>query len=117
VVLQEKSIDVWKRKLDWIAARGGMALLIVHPDYVHFGGSSTSAHEFPSTLYAEFLDYVRTRYAGEYWQALPCEVAAMVAQQRIAPPVRHPKASGPATHAPATQMWRDATQTLVPHSQ
>ena len=35
-ILREKTIDIWKRKLDWIAVNGGMALLNVHPDYISF---------------------------------------------------------------------------------
>src|SRR5947209_5148491 len=34
VALKEKSIDIWKKKLDWISSCAGMALLIVHPDYM-----------------------------------------------------------------------------------
>jgi len=34
VILKEESIDIWKRKVDWIASRGGMCLLITHPDYM-----------------------------------------------------------------------------------
>src|SRR5882762_8479238 len=36
LVLREKGNDVWKRKLDWVAAHGGMAFVIVHPDYMAF---------------------------------------------------------------------------------
>ena len=31
VVLKERSIDIWKHKLDWIVAHGGMALVTVTP--------------------------------------------------------------------------------------
>jgi hypothetical protein len=30
-VMREKDIDIWKKKLDWIVEKGGMALLITHP--------------------------------------------------------------------------------------
>ena len=66
VVLQEQTIDIWTRKLDWIAAHGGMALLIVHPDYVSFAGARRSHDEFPASRYQEFLAYIKTRYAGQY---------------------------------------------------
>src|SRR5206468_966784 len=71
VVLGEKGIDIWKRKLDWIAARGGMALLNLHPDYVHFGGGPCPRDEFPVSLYEEFLNYVKNQYHGRYWHDLP----------------------------------------------
>jgi hypothetical protein len=37
-ILREPNIDIWKRKLDWIAERGGMALINTHPDYMGFEG-------------------------------------------------------------------------------
>jgi hypothetical protein len=88
VVLQEKSSDIWKQKLEWIAARGGMALLIVHPDYVGLPGAALAADEFPVALYEEFLRHVKERYAGQYWQALPREVAQHVKRHKHG--CRHP---------------------------
>ena len=38
VVLRESNIDIWKKKLDWVAERGGMVLLNTHPDYMSFEG-------------------------------------------------------------------------------
>lgn len=73
--LQEKTIALWKRKLDWVAEHGGMALVNVHPDYIQFDHSGGSSFEFPSALYEELLEYVRTKHAGKYWHALPREVA------------------------------------------
>ena len=72
--LQEKTISTWVTKLDWIAAHGGMALLNVHPDYVSFENRYDS-REFPVELYKQFLTYVRERYGGRYWSALPSQVA------------------------------------------
>lgn len=80
IVLQQTTIDIWKKKLDWIAAHGGMALVIVHPDYVNFGNSPLRRDEFPAARYRELLDYVKTAHAGQYWQALPREIAAYVAE-------------------------------------
>ena len=36
LIFRDEAIDVWKTKLDWLAANGGMALLNVHPDYLAF---------------------------------------------------------------------------------
>jgi glycosyltransferase involved in cell wall biosynthesis len=74
VVLQERDIDIWKRKLDWIVERGGMALLNTHPDYMCFDGEN-AGREFPVSYYEEFLSYVRDRYQGTFWSALPRDVA------------------------------------------
>lgn len=73
-VLGEKSIDVWRKKLDWLAEQGGMALINVHPDYMAFNGRKPGRNEYPAELYKQFLDYVRTRYNGAYWNALPREL-------------------------------------------
>lgn len=78
VLLGERGIDVWKRKLDWIAARGGMALVIAHPDYMCFGGGRPGFQEYPVARYLELLDYVSTTYQGQYWHTLPKQVAAHV---------------------------------------
>jgi glycosyltransferase involved in cell wall biosynthesis len=74
VVLREPNIDIWKKKLDWVAACGGMALLNTHPDYMCFDGQPKK-DEFPSAFYEEFLTYAKEKYSGTYWSTTPCEVA------------------------------------------
>jgi glycosyltransferase involved in cell wall biosynthesis len=76
--LGHQDIEVWKTKLDWIAQRGGMVLLNVHPDYVHHGESRGIRKDFPSRLYSEFLTHLRDKYAGAYWHALPREMNRFV---------------------------------------
>jgi len=75
VMLQERTNDIWKRKLEWIRGRRGMALLNVHPDYVSFSGVQPSPDQFDVKHYAEFLSWVRDNYSGRYWHALPKDVA------------------------------------------
>ena len=74
VIMQEKDIDIWKKKLDWIAERGGMALLISHPDYMNFDQHQPTLEEYPARYYEEFLKYVKTKYNGQYWHVLPKEM-------------------------------------------
>jgi peptidoglycan/xylan/chitin deacetylase (PgdA/CDA1 family) len=74
ILLQEKSIDTWKKKLDWIVNHGGMALLVAHPDYMNFGKSSRH-DKYPIKYYKEFLEYIKSKYEGKYWNALPKDVA------------------------------------------
>ena len=74
VVLREANINVWKEKLDWIARRGGMAMLITHPDYMCFDGDQRERDEAPASFYEEFLTYVREKYNDRYWPALPRDV-------------------------------------------
>jgi glycosyltransferase involved in cell wall biosynthesis len=75
VILREKSIDIWKKKVDWIAERGGMVLLITHPDYMHFGPGSPSLEEYPARFYEGFLQYARSKYDGQFWHVLPKEIS------------------------------------------
>jgi glycosyltransferase involved in cell wall biosynthesis len=73
-VLREQSIDIWKRKLDWIVEHGGMALLNTHPDYMCFEGQP-NRDEYAVSYYEELLRYAREKYQGSYWPVLPREVA------------------------------------------
>jgi len=82
LLLREKSPEIWLRKLDWVAQNGGMVLVNVHPDYLRFSGDRESASTFPASFYRQLLDYVRTRYAGQYWQALPRQVALFAKSAR-----------------------------------
>ena len=75
LVLRERTPEIWLRKLDWIARRGGMALVNVHPDYLRFPGEPASPSTFPVERYVELLKCVRDRYAGVYWQPLPRKMA------------------------------------------
>ena len=61
-----------------------MALLLVHPDYVSFGGGE-GILEYPSDYYRTFLEHVKERYEGQYWNALPCEVADFWAKRQSIP--------------------------------
>jgi glycosyltransferase involved in cell wall biosynthesis/peptidoglycan/xylan/chitin deacetylase (PgdA/CDA1 family) len=76
IILKEKNIDIWKRKLDWIAKKGGMALLITHPDYMSWDESDRGPEKYPVAYYREFLEYAKSKYDGQYWHALPREVAS-----------------------------------------
>jgi hypothetical protein len=103
VLMQEKNIDIWKKKLDWIADQGGMALFITHPGYMRFNNShgllpqrsmkippspplvkggwgdfhinASGYDEYPVKYYEEFLEYIKSKYEGQYWHALPREVS------------------------------------------
>ncbi len=71
------TIDLWKKKLDWISSRGGMALVNVHPDYLSFDRPAATS-EYRAGLYEQFLTHVMGRYGREAWFALPHEVATYV---------------------------------------
>jgi predicted glycosyltransferase/peptidoglycan/xylan/chitin deacetylase (PgdA/CDA1 family) len=112
VIMGEKNIDIWKKKLDWIAEQGGMALLITHPDYINFGDGGSRKEEYPLEHYKRLLDYVRVKYLGYYWHALPgemaryCEGGALSKKtQDIQKGARVPSKQGPRT-LPSRQLSR-----------
>lgn len=76
VLLQQRNIDIWKRKLNWIASRGGMALMLIHPDYLCPKGSPLRYEEYPIEYYQEFLNYVKSKYEGQYYHVQPKEMAS-----------------------------------------
>jgi hypothetical protein len=79
LLLREESSAIWKRKLDWVADKGGMALMNVHPDYMSFVEAPERGHVFNASLYSEFLEYVKQTYGDSFWSALPREIARHVA--------------------------------------
>ena len=76
ILLKDEGLDIWKQKLAWIAQRGGMAMLIAHPDYMAFGPDEPGSEEYPTQRYRDFLAHIQATYPGQYWHALPREVAA-----------------------------------------
>ncbi len=114
VLLGETSIDIWARKIDWIAAHGGMVLLNTHPDYMVMNSLDPGAWEYPASFYEELLQYIATKYEGLYWHALPRQVATYFREStgrnsrsgRNGSPVRRVKAKKP-------KIWIDLDNT--PH--
>jgi uncharacterized protein len=115
IILREPNVDIWKRKLDWVAENGGMAVLNTHSDYMSFDGTPPGREEYSVRLYMEFLDYVRTRYAGQYWHSLPGDLARFwrttAAAARQAPAVDKKKRALP--RGELCRMWRDAAMSSV----
>ncbi len=84
IILEEQGPEIWLKKLDWIAQKGGMVLVNVHPDYLNFGEKKSRAWEFPAAWYENFLKQVADRYAGQYWHVLPREMAEFASRVRPA---------------------------------
>lgn len=82
ILMKEKNIGIWKKKLDWIVEKGGMALINVHPDYMNFSKKADDKEEFPSEFYQEFLEYIKEKYSNEYWHVLPSKMASFVKENR-----------------------------------
>jgi glycosyltransferase involved in cell wall biosynthesis len=81
IIMREQGIDTWKKKLDWIAEHGGMALLISHPDYMNFNEGPPGLEEYPAHYYGQLLKYIRDKYEGQYWNPLPKEMARFWAER------------------------------------
>ncbi len=81
ILFKERDIGIWKEKLRWIADQGGMVLLNSHPDYMNFA-DKPGFEEYPSLFYEELLGHITDEYAGQYWHALPREVAEFCAAHR-----------------------------------
>lgn len=83
VIMKERTISIWKNKVDWIAEKGGMVLVNVHPDYINFNGSNDSTDMYSIDIYVALLDYIKTHYEGQYWQSLPKDVAAFMKKDKL----------------------------------
>ena len=91
LLLQETTNDIWKHKVDWIAAHGGMVLLDTHSDYMAFDGAHPTTTEYSVELYTQFLAEVRSKYEGQYWHVLPREVAGHFVRNCV--PLRRTRSS------------------------
>ncbi len=83
IIFQEKTIDIWKQKLDWIADKAGMALVNVHPDYMNFNNDQTGNLEYPVKYYEDFLEYIKNRYADRYFRAKPSQITDFYKQHYL----------------------------------
>jgi glycosyltransferase involved in cell wall biosynthesis len=100
LLLGEKTASIWKQKLDWIAEHGGMALFITHPDYITFSESpSGKAGQYPVELYKSLLEHIRCKYADDYWQPLPKEMATFIAGLPQRPTNVRPKRVAMVSHS------------------
>lgn len=73
VALGKRDGSVWERKLEYVAAQGGMALFITHPDYLD--------SEERVGAYRRLLERARTLAA--MWHALPHEIARWWRQRDV----------------------------------
>lgn len=74
LLLGEQTIGIWKRKLEWIARKGGLALINIHPDYMDFAGNRSSSC-YSYSLVKDFLEYLCREYRGRFWNLLARDLA------------------------------------------
>jgi len=66
-LLDERSIDLWKRQIDLVIEKNGLISLIVHPDY--------EMRDELKPLYKDLLKYLRElQRTRRIWVTLPSEV-------------------------------------------
>jgi peptidoglycan/xylan/chitin deacetylase (PgdA/CDA1 family) len=75
ILMKEQNIDIWKKKLDWIAEKGGMALFNAHPDYMNFNKQKNGNEEYAVERYVDILEHIKGKYKDQYWHALPKDIA------------------------------------------
>ena len=78
VLMKHESIDIWKKKLEWIVAKGGMALINVHPDYINFENHPNGNEEYPIDFYKDFLIHIEKTYPNQYCNILPRELSRFI---------------------------------------
>jgi hypothetical protein len=67
----ETTPRIWYRKIDFIEQYSGMALVNVHPDYMH--ATARSNGRYPMRFYEQLLRYMSGK--NDYWHALPRDAA------------------------------------------
>lgn len=77
LLLEEADASIWEDKTDWLIERGGMVLVNVHPDYMHFSGGGNGM-TFPADRYERLLRKIREGHADDAWHVLPRDVASFV---------------------------------------
>jgi glycosyltransferase involved in cell wall biosynthesis len=106
ILLREETPEIWFRKLDWIAEHGGMALIITHPDYMTMDGAKRKGGEYPVEHYRQLLRYAEEKYSGQYWPALPREVAIYTRQIRSASIARNGHSAKEVALRASDKRWR-----------
>jgi hypothetical protein len=82
-LMQYRTIDVWEKKLAWLARNGGMALINTHPDYMSFNGRINPSSTYDVKIYDKFLKHVGSLYGDQYWHALPREIARICRPNKL----------------------------------
>jgi hypothetical protein len=84
IILREKTIDIWEKKIDWIVRHNGMVLINTHPDYMNFNpDTKNNLEEYSVGLYGELLAYVQHTYQGQYWNPLSQELADYLSKEAL----------------------------------
>jgi glycosyltransferase involved in cell wall biosynthesis len=108
LLFREPTPEIWLRKLDWVASRGGMAHVNVHPDYLAFEKEGRSSRHFPVAFYEALLERVKAKYGDSCWHALPKEIAEWYGNQhraRIVPAAKNGSTSSASVKPAKKTSW------------
>ena len=75
ILMRERNIDVWRRKLEWVVRHGGVVLMNTHPDYMNMNGQACGREEYPAGFYEQILRHIQDAYQGQFWHVLPRDLA------------------------------------------
>lgn len=67
LLLQEKSPEIWKKKLAWVVQHGGLALVNIHPDYIDFSPDCSEISKYPVSILEDFLTHIQETYGDTFW--------------------------------------------------
>jgi hypothetical protein len=82
VLMKNRDIDVWKKKVDWIIENNGMVLINTHPDYMNMKNEYTY-NEYPVRNYIQLLEYIVSKYSGHFSNLLPKELSAYMNKKEL----------------------------------
>ena len=101
IILRARDARTWLDKIAWIRERGGLAVVLTHPDYVHAVPALPAYEELLTTVAAD----------PEVWRPLPKEVAAWWrrrAETEVVPDGLGWSLAGPGAHEARIRMTSPA---------
>lgn len=103
-----------------------MALVNIHPDYIRFENEPPGFGTYSFDMVRQLLDYVATRYAGQYWNPCPRDLARWYRRAMLDAPLEPGPQASPArilrnkkaavilySHYPADPRPRRAAEALA----
>ncbi len=114
IILKEKTNQIWKTKVDWIAAHGGLALLNTHPDYMAFNADEPESFQYPIDHYIDFLEYMKDRYTDQFFHSKPSSVADYYLRNSVPPDIINTKRFSQSAHNIHASRMQE--RTIRPHT-
>lgn len=78
VLHPDRSSKIWFQKLEWLVNKKSLAMIIIHPDYVHFKGEKKKIDCYDVKEYEEFLSLLTKNYFDSFWNPIPQKMCEFV---------------------------------------